>query len=96
MGGTYRLLSREAMRKNIRAFAAIGKTMQRCTEQITAAWSCWGRTLGIHAASLWWTVACLSYLEHHRRLPGSDRTSRLRRKRRAVVLRWYEKHLGEL
>lgn len=34
-------------------------------------------------------VASRAYLNHHARLPGSERTSRLRKKRRTRVLRWY-------
>jgi hypothetical protein len=34
-----------------------------------------------------------AYLQHHRRLPGSERTARLRKKRRTEVLRWYSRHL---
>lgn len=30
-----------------------------------------------------------AYLLHHRRLPGSYRTKRLRKKRRTRVLRWF-------
>lgn len=34
-------------------------------------------------------AAVEAYRRHHRRLPGSDRTARLRKKRRVLVLRWY-------
>ena len=33
--------------------------------------------------------ACQAYLHHHRRLPGSDRTARLRKKRQTRVWAWW-------
>lgn len=41
----------------------------------------------------WYGMAEQSYLRHHRRLPGSLRRCRLRKKRRTVVLAWFERHL---
>lgn len=34
-------------------------------------------------------VAEVTYLQYHKRLPGSNRTTRLRKKRRNSVLNWY-------
>lgn len=34
-------------------------------------------------------IAARAYLRTHRRLPGSERTARLRKKRRVVLLRWF-------
>lgn len=34
-------------------------------------------------------LAAKAYLRTHRRLPGSERTARLRKKRRVVLLRWF-------
>ncbi len=36
-------------------------------------------------------IAEREYLSHHKRLPGSSRTSRLRKKRRSRVLHWFAK-----
>ena len=33
------------------------------------------------------------YLKHHKRLPGSEKTKRLRKKRRTRVLKWYWNHI---
>jgi hypothetical protein len=35
------------------------------------------------------SLAERAYLQHHRRLPGSTRTARLRKKRRTKVLEWF-------
>ena len=40
-------------------------------------------------------VATTEYLATHKRLPGSDRTARLRKKRRSVVLAWYANQLDK-
>lgn len=41
------------------------------------------------ALSLNWKSAMEAFYKQHRsRLPGSDRTSRLRKKRRTMVLKW--------
>lgn len=40
-------------------------------------------------------VACSLYKEEFGRLPGSERTSRLRKKRRTMVLRWYAAYFFE-
>jgi len=40
-------------------------------------------------------VAEQIYLRHHRRLPGSLRTCRLRKKRRTVVMAWFEHYSGD-
>lgn len=37
-----------------------------------------------------WQCAVMSYTLYHRRLPGSDRTSRLRKKRYTKVMDWFE------
>lgn len=42
-----------------------------------------------------WAAACSEYLKAHGRLPGSNRTSRLRKKRRDEVCRWYARQLYE-
>lgn len=39
--------------------------------------------------------ACRAYRKENGRLPGSDRTARLRKKRRTIVLRWYVAHLEQ-
>lgn len=44
--------------------------------------------LGLFVGSIY-GVASQAYLNHHARLPGSERTSRLRKKRRTRVLSWY-------
>lgn len=41
----------------------------------------------------WQGLAELVYLQHHRRLPGSLQTCRLRKKRRSKVLVWFERYL---
>lgn len=37
--------------------------------------------------------ARVAYKMHHTRLPGSNRTARLRKKRRTKVINWYRKEL---
>lgn len=48
------------------------------------------------ASDVFWDVACKFYLERHRRLPGSQRTARLRKKRRAVVMAWFEAEMERM
>jgi len=38
-------------------------------------------------------LAAKAYLRTHRRLPGSERTVRLRKKRRVVLLRWFLRYV---
>ncbi len=38
-------------------------------------------------------LACREYLASHGRLPGSNRTSRLRKKRRKIVAAWFSDRL---
>lgn len=38
-------------------------------------------------------LAAKAYLRTHRRLPGSERTARLRKKRRVVLLRWFLRYV---
>jgi hypothetical protein len=45
-------------------------------------------------ADAWYATAEREYLVCHRRLPGSKRTERLRKKRRAVVLAWWARYCG--
>lgn len=42
----------------------------------------------------YYAYACWVYLRQHQRLPGSDRTARLRKKRRDAVLRWFEAEMA--
>ena len=42
----------------------------------------------------WYDGLEIAYLETHRRLPGSTRTARLRKKRRAKVLDWAGRYYG--
>src|SRR5690606_25236474 len=42
----------------------------------------------------WCSAAESEYLRHHRRLPGSNRTARLRKKRRAKVLAWFNHRIS--
>lgn len=44
----------------------------------------------------WCAAAEKKYLEYHRKLPGSNKTKRLRKKRRDVTLRWFHGWLGGL
>lgn len=46
-------------------------------------------------AESWVGLAEHCYLQHHRRLPGSLRNRRLRKKRQTKVLAWFERYLGE-
>ena len=39
---------------------------------------------------------CERYLQHHAKLPGSERTARLRKKRRDIVWRWHGAVIEEL
>jgi hypothetical protein len=38
-------------------------------------------------------MAAKAYLRTHRRLPGSERTARLRKKRRVMLLRWFLRYV---
>ena len=38
-------------------------------------------------------IALREYARHHKRLPGSNRTKRLRKKQRKAVMHWYVKGL---
>jgi hypothetical protein len=38
-------------------------------------------------------IALRKYANHHKRLPGSNRTKRLRKKQRKTVMHWYVKNL---
>lgn len=38
-------------------------------------------------------LAAKAYLRTHRRLPGSERTARLRKKRRVMLLRWFLRYV---
>lgn len=42
------------------------------------------------ATRAWYVATEQAYLEAHGTLPGSERTKRLRKKRRTMVLRWWE------
>ena len=42
----------------------------------------------------WLACAEVEYLNHHKRLPGSDKTKRLRKKKRDIVLRWFLGRFG--
>ena len=47
--------------------------------------------IGFFDKDIVFTSACEEYRKHHRRLPGSSRTKRLKKKRRKKVLSWYWK-----
>lgn len=42
--------------------------------------------------SVWWTRIEMVYLESHKRLPGSTRTCRLRKKRKTKLSEWWDKN----
>jgi predicted metal-dependent hydrolase len=42
----------------------------------------------------WYAGMETAYLESHRRLPGSHRTARLRKKRRSKVMAWASRQCG--
>jgi len=43
----------------------------------------------IAIGNAFYSAAESDYLRHHRRLPGSDKTPRMRKKRISAVMRWY-------
>ena len=45
--------------------------------------------IGLLDEDIIFTSACEEYRKHHKRLPGSNRTKRLKKKRRKKVLSWY-------
>ena len=65
-----------------------------------AMWLTWERARRAAARSVDWLgeaiykLAETMYLENHKRLPGSLRTRRLRKKRRSRVLGWFVKNLS--
>ncbi len=64
--------------------------VRRRNEEFLRQWEILCERVGfLQAAAAAYDAACRLYLQYHRRLPGSDRTKRLRKKRRAKVLRWY-------
>lgn len=57
----------------------------------------WGEaTLRLHSPA--YRVALETYASHHlgKRLPGSDKTSRLRKKRVKTIMNWYFEYLQEV
>ena len=45
-------------------------------------------------ADVWYSIAEREYMKMHGKLPGSTRTVRLRKKRRAIVLEWWARKCG--
>lgn len=60
------------------AVKELGAAFQRSANQLAANWR-------------EFSERC--YLQHHSRLPGSDKTARLRKKRRDIVFRWVQKQV---
>ena len=69
----------EAVAQIKAAFRELSRQFSAACERICDAWYA-----GLESA----------YLDEHRRLPGSTRTARLRKKRRAVVIRWASRYYG--
>jgi len=67
---------------------ALGVAMRPAAERMAAA------IQAFSAAYL--QLAIAEYKRHHGSLPGSDRTARLRKKRRSVALRWFNARVGQL
>jgi hypothetical protein len=66
-------------------------------EPIKSALQKLGRAASAAASAIcrdWYSAVESAYLESHRRLPGSDRTARMRKKRRAKVLEWASQQCG--
>lgn len=74
----------------------LGATLAACKpafEGLAAAMR--GAAVAAHVlADAWYATAEREYLTQHRRLPGSKRTARLRKKRRAIVLAWWARKCG--
>jgi hypothetical protein len=72
--------------------AAAAVMLQIFCERVEAAFRSVIKQITVFGRSIY-AVACKSYLRHHQRLPGSDRTSRLRKKRLTRVMGWFLQEL---
>lgn len=71
-------------------YASTGATRQ--IEEVQKRFSVYAdRVLDTILMDVDFKTASKFYLRHHARLPGSMRTSRLRKKRRTKVMRWFRK-----
>jgi hypothetical protein len=68
------------------AILKIKSAFRDLSRQFAAAWE--------HISAAWYAGMESAYLAEHGRLPGSDRTARLRKKRRAKVLEWASQQCG--
>lgn len=71
---------------------AINRSLKEIAERFAVAFLPFAEALKKFGEAFY-TAACSEYLRSHSRLPGSDRTSRLRKKRRKVVLDWFAAEL---
>jgi hypothetical protein len=71
---------------NSEAVSRIKSAFRDLSRQFAATWE--------QISATWYAGCEAAYLESHRRLPGSDRTARLRKKRRAKVLDWASRQIG--
>jgi hypothetical protein len=81
----------QAARRMIDAF----ESCARQAAQLLSAFERFGRAITRVHDELY-REACRSYLECHPRLPGSERSRRLRKKRETIVFQWFNARVREI
>lgn len=72
------------------ALTEFSRTIQSCFTPVVDQ----ARAAMIRFGTAWMKMLEQEYLKHHRHLPGSLRTARLRKKRRDAALRWFEERMN--
>jgi hypothetical protein len=72
----------------IESFPHLGEACELSAAAVGAGLRIWMQNLKLWHDALY-ANAKVIYLEHNGKLPGSERTARLRKKRMMMVMRWY-------
>lgn len=79
----------DSLKRMNEALQSLGQVFARVSEQLQAL-----RELNvlIRGKPIEYDVALAMYRHFHKRLPGSNRTARLRKKRTTVIMNWYRRY----
>jgi len=84
---------REAVEKACRGIQATTTAAANAFRDLASSLARAGMAARSALANAWYSLAAQAYLAHHRRLPGTDRTNRGRKKRATKVLAWFAGHV---